>query len=154
MEAYDDFNGSELNGSNCITAWWSGAQHAFVSSLYLKLFGSGIVHTPESLNPRSADALVKNMTPQPNMHNLLEINATGVYGIEAKVMIPANAPTSPGLALLGFDLIQMDPCIPWVKNLDIGVQGSGLQFGYENEPPPIGDDTETSCYDGSIVNFV
>ena len=51
------------------------------------------------------------MTPQLTMHSLPEVNATEVYGIEAKVMIPANTPTSPRLALLGFDSIQMEPCV-------------------------------------------
>ena len=150
LEAYDDFNGSELNGSKWISAWWTGGQPASVSSEYLKLSGSDVAQTPESLNPRGADALINNMDPQPTMHSFAEINATGVYGIEAKVMIPADAPTSTGVGIAGF---RFNPNgTKHSMGIELGYWGSasGLQFEYENETPPIGKGSETSTYDGTL----
>ena len=102
LEVYDDFNGSELNSTKWITAWWSGAQPATISSGNLKLSGSGSTYDPESLNPRGADAVISAKEEAPTMHSFAEINASGIYGFEAKVMIPTDAPTSTGVGIVGF----------------------------------------------------
>ena len=152
-EDYDDFSSTELNANNWISAWWSGAQPASVSSEYLKLSGSGVAYSPISLNPRGSDPLLSSMPQQPTMHSFAEINANGIYGIEADVMIPANAPISTGVGIVGFRFNPDGTKHSMGIELGYWSSGSGLEFEYENETPPVGQGIEKSTYDGALGNW-
>ena len=152
-EDYDDFSSTELNANNWISAWWSGAQPASVSSEYLKLSGSGVAYSPISLNPRGSDPLLSSMPQQPTMHSFAEINANGIYGIEADVMIPANAPISTGVGIVGFRFNPDGTKHSMGIELGYWSPGSGLEFEYENETPPVGQGIEKSTYDGALGNW-
>ena len=153
MEVYDDFNGSELNSTKWITAWWSGAQPATISSGNLKLSGSGSTYDPESLNPRGADAVISAKEEAPTMHSFAEINASGIYGFEAKVMIPTDAPTSTGVGIVGFKFNPNGTKHSMGIELGHWENASNLQFEYENEDPPIGEGSEKSTYDGVLGSW-
>ena len=153
LEVYDDFNGSELNSTKWITAWWSGAQPATISSGNLKLSGSGSTYDPESLNPRGADAVISAKEEAPTMHSFAEINASGIYGFEAKVMIPTDAPTSTGVGIVGFKFNPNGTKHSMGIELGHWENASNLQFEYENEDPPIGEGSEKSTYDGVLGSW-
>ena len=67
----------------------------------LKLSGSVPLMT-QRVSIRGADAVISAKEEAPMMHSFAEINASGIYGFEAKVMIPTDAPTSTGVGIVGF----------------------------------------------------
>lgn len=99
---YDDLSGTNFDSDNWETFWWDGAQPPTLSNGIMALAGSGQLYTPASKNSPEMEAYIqKNLTPgaRPTMHSFVEVLQSGVYGLQAKLMIPSGSPVQTGIGM-------------------------------------------------------
>jgi predicted outer membrane repeat protein len=99
---FDDFSDSTLDSEKWELMWWHGAQPPTTSNGMLVLNGNGQLHSPPSRNSPLVQAFIDRELPPgelPTNHSIAEVKAEGIYGLQAKLMVPNGSAKETGVGM-------------------------------------------------------
>ena len=99
---FDDFSESTLDSEKWELMWWHGAQPPTTSNGMLVLNGNGQLHSPPSRNSPLVQAFIDRELPPgelPTNHSIAEVKAEGIYGLQAKLMVPNGSAKETGVGM-------------------------------------------------------
>ena len=100
--SFDDFSATSINSQKWDLMWWDGAQPPTLSNGMLVLGGKGQLHSPSSQSNAIWNKFIEKNLPagqNATMHSIAQLKAEGIYGLQAKLMLPSGNAVETGMGM-------------------------------------------------------